>query len=194
MHRFLIAVSALTLLTACNQNKPADQAAATEQTGTPAVNNAGMAPASGATATLGDFVPRAAASDLFEIEAGKIAQAKGASADVKAFGKMMVTDHTKSSSDLKSAIAASGQAVTPPTTLPADKQALLDALNAAAPADFDRVYLDQQETAHNEALTLMRAYADGGDVEQVKAFAAATAPVVEAHLGQVRTMKTAMAK
>jgi putative membrane protein len=192
MHRFVIAVSALALLTACNQNKPADQTAATGQTGTPAVNSAGLAPATGATATLADFVPRAAASDMFEVEAGKVAEAKGGAADVKAFGKMMVADHTKSTAGLKAAIAASGQAVTPPTTLPADKQALLDTLKAASPADFDKTYLDQQEAAHSEALTLMKAYADGGDVEQVKTFAASTAPVVQTHLDKVKAMKAAM--
>ena len=47
-----------------------------------------------------DFVKEAAMSDMLEIEAAKVAQQKG-NADEKKFAEQMITDHTKTSSELK---------------------------------------------------------------------------------------------
>ena len=61
---------------------------------------------SGVNSTLGiapkteDFIKEAAMSDMLEIEAAKIAQQKG-NADEKKFAEAMITDHTKTSSELK---------------------------------------------------------------------------------------------
>ena len=51
-----------------------------------------------------DFVKEAATSDMLEIEAAKIAETKG-NAEEKKFAVQMVTDHTKTSSDLKAWLA-----------------------------------------------------------------------------------------
>src|SRR6201985_2327644 len=47
-----------------------------------------------------DFIKEAATSDMLEIEAAKIAEQKG-NADEKKFAEQMVTDHTKTSTELK---------------------------------------------------------------------------------------------
>jgi putative membrane protein len=73
----------------------------------------------------------------------------------------MVTDHTALSNAMKPLIIAAGK--TAPAGLDERRKGLIDNLNAAAPADFDKVYITQQEAAHNEALTLMQGYADHGD-------------------------------
>src|SRR5438094_8179014 len=60
----------------------------------------------GATSMLGvspstaDFVKEVALSDMFEIEASKRAQQKGNAAE-KTFASQRVTDHTRTSTDLK---------------------------------------------------------------------------------------------
>ena len=48
----------------------------------------------GATPSTEDFVKEVAISDMFEIEASKLAQQKGNAAE-KTFALQMVTDHTK---------------------------------------------------------------------------------------------------
>jgi putative membrane protein len=93
---------------------------------------------------------------------------------------------------LKAAIQASGQAITPPADLPADKQAKLDALNAASDADFDKTYMDGQVAAHQDALALMQAYAANGDTVQIKDFAGKTAGVVQTHLAHASTIRDAL--
>jgi putative membrane protein len=65
-------------------------------------------------------------------------------------------------------------------------------LNAAKPDEFDKTYLDQQEAAHNEALTLMQGYADHGDDAGLKAAAAKAVPKVQAHLDKVKSLKAGM--
>jgi putative membrane protein len=185
------AIAALSLA-ACGQRTETEGAATpAEQAATPDANPAATiaTPADETAAPV--FVEKAAASDMFEIEAAKVAQAKSQNADVKKFAGEMITAHTKSTADLKKAIADSGQTLTPPAALPADLQGQLDSLNSAAPGDFDRAYLDNQVDAHQSALNLMQRYAQDGDVPALKAFAAATAPVIQQHYDHAKTLRDA---
>lgn len=135
------------------------------------------------------FVSNATETDMYEIEAGKIAQQKGQSADVKSFGQMMVNDHTAMLNEMKPIVTQAG--FTPPAELDERRKGMLDNLRAANGAEFDRVYLDQQEAAHEEALTLMRGYAENGDNAALKQVAAKAAPKIEAHLQRVNQLKSA---
>lgn len=132
------------------------------------------------------FVDAAAASDMYEVEAGKLAEQMGKSQSVKDFGAMMVADHTKSSADLKAA-AASASGVTVNPALTAKHQADLDALKNAGD-NFDATYKQQQVAAHQTALAMLQGYAQNGDNASLKDFAAKTAPVVEGHLGHARDL------
>jgi putative membrane protein len=141
----------------------------------------------GAMTTEG-FVTNAAIGNMYEIEAGRIAQQKGRSADVKSFGKMMVTDHTAMTNEMAPLIKAAGQ--TPPAALDERRKGMIDNLNAAPAADFDRVYLAQQEAAHAETLELMRGYSERGDDAGLKGAAAKAVPKVQAHLDRVRQLQS----
>ena len=126
-----------------------------------------------------EFVILASSSDMFEIASSTVAQ-ESQSAEVKSFAQMMVTDHTKSSEELLAAVQASGVAITPPATMIEKHQQQLDALNADN-ADFDAAYIDAQVAAHEEAIALMKSYAEGGDNEALKAHAQKTLLVIEMH-------------
>ena len=214
MHRYLLLASAAALLTACNppaNNTEAAAASAAQAAGSAAaaadssaaaaMSSAGSANVAAAGASVSaamaapstpDFVNAAASTDMFEIQAAKLAEKRSKNADVKAFAAMMIHDHTLSTAALKAAIKASGAAVTPPSALPADMKARLDAVAAATPADFDKAYIDSQVTAHQTALGVMQAYAANGDVPQIKDFAANTAPVVQMHLTRATAIQSVM--
>jgi putative membrane protein len=64
---------------------------------------AGINSALGVAPTTADFVKEVAISDIFELESNKLAQQKG-NAQEKSFAQQMVTDHTKTSCDLKSMV------------------------------------------------------------------------------------------
>jgi len=197
----MFAAAAATALTlAACQKKDETATAADPGTTNEAVNAAqdATSAAVGATsaATIGQvstdaFVTNAAISDMYEIQAGQIAQKKGQSAGVKDFGKMMVTEHTAMSNELKPLITAAGK--TAPTGLDERRKGLIDNLNAASAADFDKVYLAQQEAAHSEALTLMQGFADNGDEAGLKGAAAKAVPKIQAHLDKLRSLQAAPA-
>ncbi len=133
-----------------------------------------------------EFVTAAAMGDMYEIESGKIAAARAKRADVKAFANMMVEHHTKTSADLKKALADNKIAIVPPAALDDRRMGMLNNLKAAGDADFDLAYLHQQVAAHLEALTLHGGYADRGDNAVLKAAAAKTKPVVQHHLDELK--------
>ena len=153
----------------------------------------GAAVGATSAATLGShdtgaFVENAARSDMYEIQAGQLAEQKSKSAGVKAFAKMMVTDHTALEKEMKPLVAKAG--LTPPAGLDERRKGFLDNLKAASPADFDKAYIDQQVAAHEEALSLMKGYAENGGDADLKAAAAKTAPKVQAHLDKARALQS----
>lgn len=197
MNRFSLTAAALAALAIAGcQQKDEVADPANPGTSNEAVNAAqdatSAAVGTAAATTAGQystdaFVTNAAISDMYEIQAGEIAQKKGGSAGVKDFGKMMVADHTAMSNAMKPLIAAAGK--TAPTGLDERRKGLIDNLNAAPAADFDRVYLEQQEAAHNEALSLMQGYAANGDDAGLKGAAGQAVPKIQAHLDHVQKLK-----
>jgi putative membrane protein len=143
------------------------------------------------TSTLKGFVQAAAMSDMYEVEAGKIAEQRAGNADVKSFAEKMVKAHTMTSEKVKAMLVDEKSAVMPPATLDDRHQAMIDELRGAKDADFDGRYLSQQVDAHKEALILMKGYAKDGDVAPFKKFAAKTAPVVQSHLDMAQRLSRA---
>lgn len=133
------------------------------------------------------FASAAAASDLYEIESARLAASKGVSADVKGMAGHLKADHEKSAADLKAAAAEAKVTLAP--ALDAEKQAMLDQLEAASGAEFDRLFVDQQKSAHARALALLQSYASGGDNGALKAFAGKAATVVKGHLDHAGSIK-----
>lgn len=135
----------------------------------------------GQPVTSATFVAFAANSDLFEIEAGKLAMKSGQSAVTRQFGKMMVEDHTASTRELKAAIEKSEITVVLPTRLDAERQGLLDRLAQANAADFDRQYMNQQIEGHREALKVHQEYQALDDDQNLRAFSQKVLPVIQGH-------------
>jgi putative membrane protein len=177
---FPLAATAALALSACgSSDEPAPMATETP-TGALAEADAAAAATAVLPTDAQGFVDMASASDLYEVEAGKLAQSMGKSQAVKDFGKMMVDGHTKSTADFKTA-AASATGVTVAPRLDPKQQTDLDMLEASGD-DFDAVYKAQMVTAHTQALGLLRNYAAAGDTASLKDFAGKAVPVVQTHL------------
>ena len=187
----LIAGVCALALAACNKT-PTETKGAAEQAATPDANPAATIPSPANEAAAVDFVPKAAASDMFEIAAAKVALKRSTNPEVKKFAQMMIDGHTKSTAGLKKALADSGSTVALPTDLPDNLKGELDDLNKVDAKDFDKKYADSQVDAHNDTLNIMQRYAQDGDVPAIKAFAAATAPVVQEHLNMAEGLKNGM--
>ncbi|WP_420469858.1 DUF4142 domain-containing protein [Brevundimonas sp. FT23042] len=169
-------------LTACQQ----ESGGAPDQQNQ-AVNSAQDMTAGAATAA--SFISNAAVGGLYEVEAGRIAAQRGMDPRVKALGQTMVTDHTRAGDSLKPIAASANLAI--PSSLDERRQGLIDNLRGASDADFDRVYLQQQEAAHNETVALLETYGQTGDNDALKAWAAQTLTVVRGHQRMVDALDEA---
>lgn len=134
------------------------------------------------TVTSAEFASQAAISDMFEVMSSKLAVMSATDAKIKAFGRDMVDGHTKTTRELVAAVAADKADFTPPRSLDAEHQSLVDALRAKQGREFDALYKQQQIQSHTKTLALMQSCANGCETPAVKAFAAKTAPMVAMHL------------
>jgi len=140
------------------------------------------------TRTTSGFVDAAAVSDMYEVAAGKIAEQRAQSPDVREFAEKMVKAHTETTDKLKSILASNNVNVTPPSSVDDRRQGMLDDLRGAKAQDFDHRYITQQIAAHKEADSLMRGYAHDGDNPAIKDFAATTDQAVKMHLAMAQKL------
>ena len=138
--------------------------------------------------TAADFVHKVAMSDMYEVQAGKIAADKGQSDAVKQFGQQMVDAHTKTTEELTGIVKAKNLKVDLPSNLDAKHQKLVDDLNSVSAQEFDKTYAKQQVDAHQEAANLFKNYASQGDDADVKQFAQKTLPTIEHHLEEAKKL------
>lgn len=128
-----------------------------------------------------DFVLEAATSDMFEIESSKLAVERADPA-TKTFAQQMITDHTKTSTEMKQ-LVDSGKVKAPiPAAMTSSQKGMLDKLNGLQGDDFNKQYHSDQVSAHKDAVDLFKRYGDGGDNADLKAWAATTRPALEHHL------------
>jgi putative membrane protein len=149
--------------------------------------------AQGAAPSTDDFVTKAAAGGLAEVQAGQIAERKGTARAVKDFGRRMVRDHTKANADLKRVLAKEGKQ-SPPDSLDNDGQDMKQKLDSASSAAFDKTYVDAMVNDHDTDVQEFTAYAKSGDDKAVKDFAKRTLPVIKHHDAMAHAIQKRMGK
>ncbi|MGF7147333.1 putative membrane protein [Sphingomonas zeicaulis] len=140
------------------------------------------------TAPATSFVAKAAASDLYEIQSSRLALQKSRNEEVRRFAQMMVDHHTKTTQQVSAAAKEAGVASPPAKLEPAQAQ-MIAALQPLSGDAFDKAYLMQQRTAHEQALALHSDYAERGDKPQLRNAASAATPIVQRHLTELQSMK-----
>jgi putative membrane protein len=174
MFRHLLLTAAASLaLTACatDSDMAADTGAATMDM-TPTQRDA--------------YVEMAAASDLYEIQSGQLAQSRAQNPAIREFAQMLVDHHTQTTQQLTAAATAAGSPPTP-NLMPMQARMITE-LQGASGAGFDRIFLRQQVQAHNMALALHSNYARDGDTPSLRAVATAATPIVQKHLDRARQL------
>jgi putative membrane protein len=147
----------------------------------------GINSALGVAPTTNDFVKEVAISDMFEIESNKVAEQKG-NAQEKAFAQQMVTDHTKTSNDLKELVTSGKVKAELPTAIDSSYQSKLDKLKDASGKDFSSDFDSYQVSAHKHVVSLFERYAKGGDNSDLKDWAGETLPTLKHHLEMAREL------
>jgi putative membrane protein len=137
-------------------------------------------------ADASNFAVTAANGGMMEVELGKIAQDKASSARVKAFGEMMVKDHTEANNNLK-AIATSLN-IALPDSVSDDTKKDIDKMKMKKGKDFDKAYVDMMLNDHKKDIAEFRKCADNCSDSTVKSFAYNTLPVLEKHLDSIEAI------
>jgi putative membrane protein len=96
-------------------------------------------------------------ANLAEVQLGKMASEKASNSDVKAFGQMMVKDHTEANSELKQ--IAMRMNIQTPAQIDQKHKDLSDKLSKLSGAEFDREYINAMVMGHEEVLGKLRAEA-----------------------------------
>lgn len=118
--------------------------------------------------------------NLAEVETGKLAQQKGNKEDVKAFGAMMVKDHTQALQQLQ--MLASRKNVPLPKAPDAKHAAAAKSLQAANGDGFDKQYAAMAVSDHEQTLSLLKKVEQDAKDTDLRKYAADTQPVVAGHL------------
>ena len=134
------------------------------------------------------FVHMAASAGLAEVQMGKMAMERAASAEVKAFGQRMVDDHTAAYKELVA--IAQAKRISIANKLDQQHQAMADKLAKLHGAAFDRAYMAGQLADHEQALILFTAEAKEGQDAELKAYAAKTLPALQEHAQLARNITT----
>jgi putative membrane protein len=126
------------------------------------------------------FLRKAHQSNLAEIQAGRLAQQKAASASVRDMGARLVSDHTRLDSRLRPVAGQLG--VNLPGQPNAMQRQVAAELSAKSGAAFDRAWVAAMIVGHRQALADGQAELQAGSSDQVQSLARSAAPVIQGHL------------
>jgi putative membrane protein len=169
-------------LLACNGNSNSDHADAVDSAKT--VNKDVKA----VQADASNFVVNATNGGMMEVELGKIAEDRASSARVKAFGAMMVKDHTEANNNLKGIANSLNIAI--PDSVSNDTRKEINNLKMKKGKDFDKAYVNMMVDDHKKDIAEFRKCADNCSDSTVKNFAYTTLPVLEKHLDSIQAISS----
>jgi putative membrane protein len=133
-----------------------------------------------------------------DIDAGKLAEKKGKSADVKSFGKMMVTDHTgvnKQASALVKKLGVKPEDNPTSESLKKGGQENIANLKKLKGAEFDKAYIDHEVAYHQQVLDAIdKVLVPNAKNEQLKALIVKVRPAIEAHLQHAQQIQSKLGK
>src|SRR5205823_11158134 len=122
-----------------------------------------------------------------EIAAGKLAQQKGQSADIKSYGKQLVDDHTKADADVKAAATKAGISPSDSALTAHDREMMrvdknkMDQLKKMSGAEFDRTFAQVLTQDHQHMISLLRDHKGDLQSPELKTLVDNTIPVLEKH-------------
>lgn len=138
-----------------------------------------------------EFARMAAASDAYEIQSSQILLQTTQNDELRRFASMMIEHHTTTTATLARQAEAAGM-TPPPPQLDSRKAEMIRQLQAAEGEQRDRLYVQQQVMAHDEALRLHSSYAKAGDAPELRVAATAAVPFVSQHYNTISQIQARM--
>ena len=147
-------------------------------------------PQAAATRDAQAYLFHGGAGDVFEITSSMLAIQKSQNPQVRGFATMLIEHHTQTTNQTLAVAKSAGIMPPPPEMSPAQK-GMIGQLHAAAPGAFDRLYVQQQVPAHQQALSLQSGYARSGDNPALRQNAQSAVPIIQSHLQQAEQLARA---
>ncbi|MFB4296805.1 DUF4142 domain-containing protein [Actinomadura sp. NTSP31] len=146
------------------------------------------APPNASTAPVSDqdrtWLRDARQADLAEISAGRLAQQKGTTAQIKSLGAMLVQDHT--AADGKLTATASRLGVEVPNAPSNVQLQQADDLKRGSGRGFDRDWLSAMIGGHEQTIAKTRTEIAKGSSPEVKNLASSVLPALQKHLANLQ--------
>jgi len=131
------------------------------------------------------FLEQAALLGQYELLASDVALERGG-ATLQPLANLLLADHAAVGARLAQLAAERG------LELPADpgagEEQMLERLRGVSANDFDALWLQQQQTAYENAIALFAGYASEGDDPALRAFAAEVLPTLNAHFDDIKAL------
>ena len=136
------------------------------------------------------FVRQAAISNMFEIEASRLAEDRAGNERVRGFAQQMIQDHTGIGDELQAAVQATKNlSLTVPKQLDAAHQRQLQELRGLKDRRFDRTYVRMQVEAHEQAVNLFERFTGGANATELQQFAKSNLPTLREHEQTIRQIR-----
>lgn len=133
-----------------------------------------------------------------DIDAGRLASATTANAEVKKFAQLMVTDHTgvnKQAVDLATKLKVTPQENDTSRSLKAGGEKNLASLKSLKGAAFDKAYVDHEVTYHQSVLdALDKTLIPNASNAELKALLVKVRPAFVAHLEHAKHVQASLGK
>ena len=134
-----------------------------------------------------EYVMTSAASDFYERTSSQVVLQSTRNPQIRAFAEMMLSAHSQSTAEIKTAAGRSGLKPIPPR-MTALQTEMITQLRAERGTARDAAYLAQQRAAHNGALNVQKAYATEGSSAPLRSVAQTIVPMVESHIAMLMKM------
>jgi len=133
-----------------------------------------------------------------DIDAGNLAASTASSADVKAFGKQMVTDHTgvnKSAVDLVTKLKVTPEDNATSKSLKEGGEKNVANLKTLKGKAFDKAYIDHEVAYHQQVLDAVdKVLIPNAKNEELKALLVKVRPAFVAHLDHAKHLQASLGK
>jgi len=133
-----------------------------------------------------------------DIDAGKLAESHGSSAEVKSFGKQMVTDHTgvnKQATALVTKLKVTPQDNPTAQSLKSGGEKNVANLKSLKGAAFDKAYVDNEVTYHQQVIdALDKTLIPSASNAELKALLVKVRPAFVAHLDHAKHVQAGLGK
>ena len=136
------------------------------------------------------------AANQVDIDAGKLAESKSASKEVKDFAQRMVTDHTgvnKSATELVTKLKVKPEENPTSTSLKKGGEDTRKRLQGLKGAEFDKAYIDNEVTYHQTVIdALDKTLIPSAKNAELKALLVKVRPAFVAHLEHAKQVQSSL--